>query len=394
MRYSNGLMRSLRRRKSVLRRATSAGLTGVLLSVGSVMAWTDSRVEVPWPGVDAGEIGVDATGRQHIVYESNCEIFYRTNASGGWATGRLRATNDDVFCNVLGDVYVSPQGKVWFTYYSESWDAGIKWKFGTNYSGAWVYKNAVAKGHHSWAMNRDVAIVARGTTVHVVYTIGPKSFGGPDSSLWLRTYKPSGVTTKRLASGLEGYSNTDVALDANGKLHLVYEFEDGPPGVAYATNRSGSWVRTVLEFREGHASYAPQLALDPNGKVHAAWSYCTKCVTPDEVVEVHYSTNASGSFVRRAVPLGGDANWVRIAYSNAVHMTFNGLGELNESEGHYATFTGGTWQLMTWESEDSDDTYGHLSVAAHAGSPYILYSLQTVDEELDTVEDYLGVRVN
>jgi hypothetical protein len=56
-----------------------------------------------------------------------------------------------------------------------------------------------------------------------------------------------------------------IAIDHDGKIHIVYQDEGDQPGIKYITDRSGEWETFVVDGSEGYFSYI-SLAVDGGGR--------------------------------------------------------------------------------------------------------------------------------
>ncbi len=108
------------------------------------------------------------------------------------------------------------------------------------------------------------------------------------------------VTNKRGAWVTEtvdsaGYVGTDssLALDGEGNVHISY-FDDYPNAdLKYATNKSGVWVMETVDSY-GWVGYDSSLALDSEGKAYI--SYFDSASD-----DLKYATNKSGAWVTETV---------------------------------------------------------------------------------------------
>lgn len=96
--------------------------------------------------------------------------------------------------------------------------------------------------------------------LHVVFT------RNTESGVWYSTNASgSWVTTK--ISGPTG--RPDVAIDAEGRLYVIFANNGSTPGIRFVTNRTGPWVSTRLTTSS--ADVDPAIAVDPLGEVHIAY---------------------------------------------------------------------------------------------------------------------------
>ena len=89
---------------------------------------------------------------------------------------------------------------------------------------------------------------------------------------------------------------TAVAVDAYGKVHVAYETDASD--MAYMTNFSGTWAKTVLDTN--NHSNTVSIGLDNAGNPHVVFL--------DEVDDdLFYMTNALGSWQRVLVTASADS---------------------------------------------------------------------------------------
>jgi hypothetical protein len=172
-----------------------------------------------------GALALDSAGKSHLalITQSGFQLDYETNAAGTWA-------GVDVWHPVYsGDTLAHPAMVV---------DAS----------------------------GRRTMLFAYQTPT---FTPGVFIMSAPASGSWP-------VSPTRLFSGEVGA--IDVVADSTNRLHVTWLEEGTDPGVYYATNRTGAWVRTRLS-RSG-ADSSPSIALDATGKVYVAFARGYWAATP------------------------------------------------------------------------------------------------------------------
>jgi hypothetical protein len=126
-----------------------------------------------------------------------------------------------------------------------------------------------------------------------------------------------------------------IAVDSNGHSHIVYVQQNY--SLMYVTNAGGSWVNTTI-FHDplmGHFDFS--IAVDHNNKVHIAF-----CTLSDYVVK--HVTNAGGSWVTENVTSGshyGSSPSIAIDSNNKVHIACLYTGSIVAVA--YLENTTGTW---------------------------------------------------
>jgi hypothetical protein len=115
-------------------------------------------------------------------------------------------------------------------------------------------------------------------------------------------------------------ANGDIsaAIDVNDKIHVAYfSFNRG---LKYATNKTGSWVATMLHPEDTIMIMGSfnDIAVDNSSFVHIV--YTTSGMTPNDTSAIYYSTNKSGAWVKTKIAYG-----IRSSYSGAgIAVTSNG----------------------------------------------------------------------
>jgi len=115
--------------------------------------------------------------------------------------------------------------------------------------------------------------------------------------------------TIRLTNDGVSKSNTDIAIDRDGKLHIVYVKRENVDSLIYKTNASGSWQTTTIKQSDNIIT-APSIAAY-NGKVFIVYTILTADTqTFSWKGEVWYSSNILG-------------NWsqVKLAASNGMYSS-------------------------------------------------------------------------
>ena len=197
-----------------------------------------------------------------------------------------------------------------------------------------------------------------------------------------------GWSTQLVKSGNFANGEINVSIDASDKLYVsAYE---SSVGLQYITNKSGSWISTlVAEENEDRTGVQNDIAVDNNGKVHTVYShdggigYATDesgtwsnqdmwlgslgscCIVSDGGGNLHSAFDDGSNWDIRYTykPVGGawgtpvaiDDQWINSACdidvdgSDNPHVIYNFAGHYNL---RYA-FRGGSWSVTTIEGSDS-----------------------------------------
>jgi len=171
-----------------------------------------------------------------------------------------------------------------------------------------------------------------------------------------------------------GISHATLAMDDNGKAHLLYRCQIN--GVTYATNHNGEWDIVVLE-QLSHWYGNNAIAVEPNGRAHLLYQ---ERYTGDDV---HYAVVDNGT------------PEIEIIYTDAYEITDQAIAvdsagrphvvfQTNKDGLYYATKSGGSW---TYEKlVDGDYIDGVIAVDDNDNVHVCYY-----DEELYCMTEVNGV---
>jgi hypothetical protein len=224
-------------------------------------------------------LALDADGKAHIgyFYSTNRDLKYATNKSGAWVMETLGG--------VVGydtSLALDADGKAHISYfYSTNRDL----KYATNKSGAWVTETVDSEGY----VGPDTSLALDSEEkAHISY------YDWNNDDPKYATNKSGAWVTETVDS--EGYvgSYTSLALDSEGKVHISY-YDGTNDDLKYATNKSGVWAFETVDYHvrpgdEGGPEIS--LALDEEGKAHISYYH------DGMHDELKYATNKSGVWVK------------------------------------------------------------------------------------------------
>lgn len=173
-------------------------------------------------------------------------------------------------------------------------------------------------------------------------------------------------------------TNTSIAIDSKGKIHIAYKYEEGDilsagyGALRYATNASGSWAVQLVDSGDASTGNYASLALDSNDNPHIAYKH-NIYVYGNAITTLRYATNASGSWNVATVD-GGNFYGISLGLdpSNKGHISYSDNSSLK-----YATNLSGIWGSTTLTSASKAntsiglDSVGKIHIAY--GSTYIQY---------------------
>lgn len=202
----------------------------------------------------------------------------------------------------------------------------------TNVSGSWVTWIVGSASDHATSIavdaNGKCHIVYNGTNGDLKYATNATSDGGLISTIETGAW-----------SGL--YGGEDIAIDSNGKPHITY-FRGTAMDLKYATKASGTWSTSVVingTITGASPAYSTSIGVDSDNKIHI--SYYDDAM-PDSI---KYVTNISGSWVETTIDtIGLAAGWttsLAVDSNNKIHISYY---DPKNDELKYASNASGTWQ--------------------------------------------------
>ncbi len=238
-----------------------------------------------------------------------------TESTGAWARTTLGLGGSGLRATL------GPDGHAWLAY-QEGPDRPM---IATDRSGTWE----TAKGFFGFAGSGAVAIGPDGRIHWVI---------AGDTLAYETAMSIDGTWTEK---GL-GRQATDpsIAVDAAGKVHIVWRRTTSDEGTYYTTNASGSWVTTRLTRTS--AEGAPALALDATGHVYVAVVRAYWAADPG----LYLVTDRSGSWATTRIEGSFDAMDPQLAVDATGRATIvlgrdhAGLREFHETGAAATTASG------------------------------------------------------
>jgi len=187
--------------------------------------------------------------------------------------------------------------------------------YGVNLGGSWNVVDADTLVGGVAGSNCDIAVDADGA-VHISYTNSSTydlMYLSDASGDWLLDMiDPKGPTP------ITADFNTSIAIDQWGRVHIAYFHDYANFQVEYATNATGSWQTMTIDS-EGDAGYYTDLAVDAAGHAHVVYKKF------GEVDRVMYATNRSGDWTTGALM---ETGWGDVAIAaddtGNVHVVVSG----------------------------------------------------------------------
>lgn len=127
-----------------------------------------------------------------------------------------------------------------------------------------------------------------------------------------------------------------LGLDAGGFAHVATYFETGS-SLAYLTNKSGAWARTIVDNDGQDVGKYAALAVDKSSAVHVAYRYSSE-------EDLRYATNASGAWKAETV----DGRNVKVGSYVSLALDADDKAHISYNQGdldflRYATNAPGYW---------------------------------------------------
>jgi hypothetical protein len=234
----------------------TSNTSGILFATDASGTWATTRVS---DGDDSSpDVAYGASGAAHVVYVrfgTGAGLYYATNASGSWVSTLLRA-------DPLGwspSIAVDAAGKLHVAYSSEGFTPGIYHY--TNAGGTWAGTRVTTS---TWDCEPSIAIDPSGT-IHIAFArYEPAS---PGIYVRSKTSTSTAWTESRVSSGPAIDDYPSLGIDASGKSHIAFlRFDaDWNGSLWYATNASGTWVRSALAMPGSVEPGSPSIGFDGTG---------------------------------------------------------------------------------------------------------------------------------
>jgi hypothetical protein len=168
------------------------------------------------------------------------------------------------------DIAVDSQGTVYVVWQDDTvGGSGLLYSTLSAGDGNWSTPQSIS-GTSSISASPRIAVDQQGS-LHVVWQ---DSIGGEPGIYWaVRSSDGSWSTPQQITGTSANSSAPDVAVDAQGNPHVVWEEElaEGNTDIIYATKSDESdWLtQNISNDHEGSAS--PSIAIDDQGNLHVVW---------------------------------------------------------------------------------------------------------------------------
>jgi hypothetical protein len=297
-------------RDIAISRAFGAGGSQVF-ATGTGSGWTRQTAGTGNPSFTGPDIAVDGTGKVRIVDGSS----YDSNATASWTHETSQPAGADSAVRVDGSghahiVYSYRNASLWELHYKIEVSPGTFMDTcgcsqGSSDLQPDFVLDSLANPQIAWITTSGGSALILTPVTAFEWGAGTTIDDGPDAS-------PS------------------IAIDSGGKLHIAYVHGGSAPGIYYATNKTGTWVRTRLT--RSYSDGAPSIAVDGAGHVYVATTRNSWAADPG----VYVMTNATGTWVKARVVASFEAGDVALAVTSSglariVFATSTGVLEYESS---------------------------------------------------------------
>lgn len=364
----------------------SCGGGDVANQCGCDRAWSDAEVVGTENTVQRTIMELDDLGNVHVGWFDLQGIallglrYGRREPSGAWVVETIVSDVED---GEIGDMAVERSGRAHFTWRQGALQYARRDTDGTS---------TVEVVTGGWNGDSAVAVDPTGT-VHVVFEDWDSRVLGHAE----RSVGGSWTTMTVPDAGESAGRDCDLAIDAEGGLHVAYGYEadfDGlSDGVLYAY-RSPAGVWSVTDLGASRYGNQNSVAVDPAGGVHIVSSSRGHDLAP---TLTHFYRPFGGAFVQRPIetselPAGVVMSDLELDPAGGAHVVFESNSEDPSHPGMYTTFTRyGHWP-GTGDWQISGAGGGDAPVAIAVNDAHQVHVAQTVSAELtrDTVEHVVG----
>ncbi len=293
-------------------------------------AWTTETVDDGgmfghWVGMHAS-ITVDDSDFLHISYanQSTSAIEYATDAFGGWTLETVEQVF--IFGQVPNGIGVDSMGMVHLSYFS-AMTMAMRYAFRLpGPFGFWIIQDLDPLPGASGNVFNDLAIDSQ-DYVHIAY------YAGSQEGVHYMTNRSGSFVETVIDSDNWVGSYVSIAIDSADKVHIAY-YDNYYNDLRYATDASGTWEVTTVASAYGVGRFA-SIAIDSLDQAHIShiqddWGY------------LMYTTNAYG--IWRSTELDTNVGLGQRTYTgigldslDRVHIAYrkNGVSDLAYTQGFF-----------------------------------------------------------
>lgn len=160
------------------------------------------------------------------------------------------------------------------------------------------------------------------------------------------------------------FANGEINVSADADCELYISAYDFNVGLQYITNKSGAWVSTLVAADNGNSEGAQNdIAVDNNGKIHIIYSHYGGIV---------YATDESGTWSYEDMWLGSGGSCCIVSDSEGnLHSAFD---DNNDSDLRYTYKpSGGIWGAKVKIAEEWINSYCDIDVDG-SNNPHVIFN--------------------
>ena len=299
-------------------RIAYSGDDKVKVAVRDDNGWSHTTVDESG-GSDLSYV-LDANSKEHIAYWGDSNLKYSTNATGAWRTMTVDGADQ---VGRFAALFVDSGGRPHFSYQ----DYKNKYLlYATSANEGWRVQTVDESGSTD-SGNYHALVLDGSGHAHTAF------LDGETNRMTYATNTSGRWAAERLGAA-DTSENPSLAVDGNGKIHIVHAHADG---LVYSTNASGSWAEESLTALGSGSAFHPSLALDRSGKAHLGYR-------DPQTNQARYAHNSGGTWSMKTVGTGvHDSSNISLALdgNDKVHLLYY---DADSSVGEYAFNLTGTWQ--------------------------------------------------
>lgn len=295
------------------------------------------------------DVTSDSQGAIHMSYGQANALAYATNSSGKWrkqVVASLDANIDYIETSIAVDdanhIHISFSDL--FTNPSDGNKYNVL-KYATNTSGQWV--TAVADSTLLTGKNSEIAVDGNGK-VHIIYS----NYNSPNGDLLLSHVNNTTGSWNTMVLGTY-WGRSSIAPGKNNEALVVYA--DDSNILKYARYSSGHWIiSTIGSTDEAAEERGLALAVEASGNAHVIYSD----QSDDHSFPYLYYANLENNWDVQEVGITGDDSAIAIDVNDKLHV-----GYVDRNHGiRYVTNASGAWETTPVDVGESD-LYFYPSIA-------------------------------
>ncbi|MCX7958581.1 MAG: carboxypeptidase regulatory-like domain-containing protein, partial [Deltaproteobacteria bacterium] len=287
-------------------------------------------------------LAIDKNGILHASYydATNAKVKYAMRlTTGNWTNFRFLDTAGSV--GQYPSIYLDTQRRPHVCYYDAFFGGELKYAYKT--AGTWNVSTIDNGGVSNYNVGRYCNIKTdNANKVHISYidvSRGNIKYITNSSGNWV-SENPDNINTV-------GQFQTSLAIDTNNKIHISYYDSANGGELRYSNNVPGYWVSTVVDdggTANANVGQYNSIVLDKNGFVHISYFDATNS-------DLKYATNKSGSFITSVIDSAGSVG----SYSAiALDSNNNPVISYYDAAPNYnlkvAIYDGTSWSLSVADS--------------------------------------------